>query len=434
MDLYKQVFSREKCLKSLTGFVLILFIVGALWSVAWGEGPAFSDPNEKLTYPIIDTFLTKCYDNNNNVIPCPEPGEPFYGQDAQYDGIQPAYKDNGDGTITDLNTGLMWQKTTDARPDTLEGRYTWYEGEEYAKNLKLGGYSDWRIPSVKELISLVDARGGLAERGERKPYFDETYFDFSYGPEGIDGYRRIEVQLVTTTSYISKSVLFSDWWTNFGEKEIEPGKMYVAPTFFSYNFSDGRIKSYPKTNHPYLGTPTWVIRCVRGPKYGENKLVGNRDGTISDLATGLMWQKSDDGKGRNWEEALKYAEDMTLAGYGDWRLPNQKELHSIVDYGFIPAIHPIFHIEDPKGWFWTSTSIGRGQADYIAFGKGTGRIGSRPEDEYDVHGAGSMRSDPMEGDPSCYLEGGWPQKDTKRIYNYVRLVRNNVKPERRPRH
>ena len=108
------------------------------------KGPAYSDPNEKLTYPIIDTFMIKCYDNNGE-IPAPKPSEPFYGQDAQYKGIQPAYKDNGDGTVSDLNTGLMWQKTTDATSDSLKGRVTWYEAEEYVKNLRLGGYSDWRI-------------------------------------------------------------------------------------------------------------------------------------------------------------------------------------------------------------------------------------------------------------------------------------------------
>ena len=266
--------------------------------------PAYSDPNEKLTYPIIDTFMTKCYDNNGE-IPAPKPGEPFYGQDAQYKCIQPAYKDNGDGTVSDLNTGLMWQKTTDATSDSLEGRVTWYEAEEYAKNLILGGYSDWRVPSIKELISLVDARGGVEPR---KAFLDENYFDFSYGPRKVDGYRGIDVQLVTTTSYLSKSVLFSDWWTNFGEKEIEPGKMLLAPTFFGYNFADGRIKSYPKENHPYLGVPTWVIRCVRGPKYGENKFVDNGDDTISDRQQVLCGRRPmmvKEGTGRRRSDMLK---------------------------------------------------------------------------------------------------------------------------------
>ena len=42
-------------------------------------------------------------------------GDPFYGQDAQYPKLEPSYQDNGDGTVSDLNTGLMWQKTTDAK-------------------------------------------------------------------------------------------------------------------------------------------------------------------------------------------------------------------------------------------------------------------------------------------------------------------------------
>jgi len=383
--------------------------------------------SKNLTYPVIDTGMKKFYGPKGE-IPRPEPGDPYYGQDAQYEGIQPAYKDNGDGTVTDLNTGLMWQKTTDAKPDSLEGRITWDKGEEYAKNLKLGGHDDWRVPSIKELISLVDANGTMRPP---VPYFDANYFDLTYGPANVDGYRMIDSQLITTTSYISKSVLFSDWWVDFGEKKIEPGKMHIAPTFFGYNFTDGRIKSYPKENHPYNGKQTWCIRCVRGPKYGENDFVDNGDGTISDLATGLMWQKTDDGKGRNWKDALAYAENNTLAGYRDWRLPSQKELHSITDYDFIPAINPIFNMADPKGWFWSSTPFidQKGAAVYVAFGKGSGKISARSEDEYDVHGAGSMRSDPMEGDPACYLEGGGPQKDTIRIYNYARCVRTIGAPK-----
>jgi hypothetical protein len=58
---------------------------------------------EKLTYPIIDTGMTRFYGPRGE-IPRPESGEPFYGQDAQYRGIQPAYQDNGDGTVSDLNT------------------------------------------------------------------------------------------------------------------------------------------------------------------------------------------------------------------------------------------------------------------------------------------------------------------------------------------
>ncbi|UOD33950.1 hypothetical protein DSN97_07175 [Deferribacteraceae bacterium V6Fe1] len=65
---------------------------------------------KKLSYQIVDTGVTEFYSNTSS-IPAPKPGEPFYGQDAQYQINPPSYVDNGDGTITDKITGLMWQNT-----------------------------------------------------------------------------------------------------------------------------------------------------------------------------------------------------------------------------------------------------------------------------------------------------------------------------------
>ena len=115
-------------------------------------------------YQLPDTGIDKCY-NNSTEIPCPSPGQPFYGQDAQYDGPQPAYQDNGDGTVTDLNTSLMWQQSDDGI-----GR-TWGEAVDYCEALTLpsGGYSDWRFPDRRELMSIVDF-------GRVNPAIDTTYF------------------------------------------------------------------------------------------------------------------------------------------------------------------------------------------------------------------------------------------------------------------
>jgi hypothetical protein len=69
-------------------------------------------------------------------------------------------------------------------------------------------------------------------------------------------------------------------------------------------------------------------------------LVDNYDGTVTDTATGLMWQQDEAGV-MTWEAALTYCEDLVLpaAGHDDWRLPNRNELQSIVDYEkFNPAI------------------------------------------------------------------------------------------------
>ena len=57
----------------------------------------------------------------------------------------------------------------------------------------------------------------------------------------------------------------------------------------------------------------------------------NRDGTVTDNVTGLIWQQEDDNISRPWEEALTYCNGLTLASHGDWRLPNIKELESITD-------------------------------------------------------------------------------------------------------
>lgn len=102
-------------------------------------------------YQLPDTGINKCY-NNDVEIPCPIPGQPFYGQDAQYDGPQPAYKDNENGTVTDLNTNLMWEQVDDGIVRN------WQEALDYCESLVLlsVGYSDWRLPNRRELMSIVN--------------------------------------------------------------------------------------------------------------------------------------------------------------------------------------------------------------------------------------------------------------------------------------
>ena len=58
--------------------------------------------------------------------------------------------DNGDGTVTDTSTGLMWQQSTGS------ATYTWDQAKAYCVDLDLGGKSDWRLPTRNELQSMVD--------------------------------------------------------------------------------------------------------------------------------------------------------------------------------------------------------------------------------------------------------------------------------------
>jgi len=98
------------------------------------------------------------------------------------------------------------------------------------------------------------------------------------------------------------------------------------------------------------------------------RFVENQDGTVTDTCTGLMWQREtadtnrdgmiNDGDQLNWCDALAYCADLSLADYGDWRLPNIRELQSIADYGRLdPAVDPIFgRVSSVVSWYWSSTS------------------------------------------------------------------------------
>ncbi len=375
------------------------------------------------SYVVVDTGQTTCY-NNSREISCPQPGQPFYGQDAQYTGVQPAYQDNGDGTITDLNTGLMWQKTPG-------GKVTYTEAVANARTFQLGGYNDWRLPSIKELYSLILFSGTDPSGPDIStpiPFIDTKYFDFEYGDSNA-GERLIDAQYWSSTEYVGSV---------FGG----------SAAVFGVNFADGRIKGYGLAGHGGQSMRQFV-RYVRGnPDYGVNNFIDNGDGTITDLATRLMWMKADSGKGMNWEDALTWVQqknEENYLGYSDWRLPNAKELQSIVDYTRSPsttnsaAIDPMFDITsiiDEGGernypFFWTSTTHvsanGSGFfAAYIAFGEALGYMQTRTGNYelMDVHGAGAQRSDPKSGDPANWPHGNGPQGDVVHIYNFVRCVRN----------
>lgn len=203
----------------------------------------------------------------------------------------------------------------------------------------------------------------------------------------------------------------------------------------------GALKVTFKYKRPSGDANKMYFRMVRGnPDYGINNFVNSNEGTISDLATGLMWQKAGDGNALDWQNALSYCENLELAGYSNWRLPNVKELHSIVDYTRSPqttrspAINPVFsttEINDPEGnpgqypYFWTGTSHQDGvnpydSGVYIAFGEGQGRMNHVL---MDVHGAGCQHSDPKSGDQSQYPDFLGPQGDVRYVFNYVRCVR-----------
>lgn len=367
--------------------------------------------------PMTDTGQIICY-SNSGPMTCPAPGRDFFGQDANYAAAPMAYKDNGDGTITDLVTGLMWARAVNAEKSSLTG------AEKEARTLTLGGYSDWRVPTVKELYSLINFSGntGVARPGSSGrvpgavPYINTDYFNFKYGNTRA-GERYIDAQWLSSTRYVSYTM----------ERNF---------TLFGVNFADGRIKGYGYGNSGMRKEKKFYVRFVRGNAYGQNQFRSNGNGTVMDLATGLTWMQADSGRAMSWEAALAYAEDATHGGHTDWRLPNAKELQFIVDYSRSPdttdsaAIDPLFSatsITNEAGQkdyahYWTSTSHldGRRPGDSavtVCFGRALGKMHGRI---MDVHGAGAQRSDPKTGSNAI---GHGPQGDARRSKNMVRLVR-----------
>ncbi len=176
-----------------------------------------------------------------------------------------SYTDNGDGTVTDDNSGLMWQQV----PSSDD--YTWQEAVDYCDDLVFAGYDDWRIPSLKELYSISDFSSGW-------PYLDTGYFTLASGE-------------------ITKDEQY--WSSNYYVGVTVEGGSNAA---FGVNHVTGHIKAYSANSNGPIGGK--YVRAVRGGTYGTNDFVDNGDETISDTNTGLMWAQNDEGVTLDWENAL----------------------------------------------------------------------------------------------------------------------------------
>ncbi|MGF1732578.1 DUF1566 domain-containing protein [Photobacterium kasasachensis] len=408
---------------------LLAFAISSLFS-GMTTSFASTEPSlsiaSSLSYPIVDTNSSQCFGLINKRKSCPTANSKTFGQDAQYQGFAPSYTNNHDGTVSDNVTRLMWAQSTDINKDgkiSYIDKMTYSEAISYARQARIGGYTDWRIPTIKELYSLIlfdgqDPSGVKSASGavSMVPFIDASVFGFASGDTNA-GERLIDSQYVSSTKYVSTTMNGED-------------------TVFGVNFIDGRIKGYG-TRTP-RGDKTFYVLLVRGnTNYGTNHFTDNNNGTVSDSATGLTWQKSDSRNAMNWPSALAYCEQLNLAGHGNWRLPNAKELQSLVDYTRSPdtsrsaAINSIFStspIVSEAGQtdyanYWSSTTHtnarGKGNGVYIAFGRSMGYMHGR---WLDVHGAGAQRSDPKTGDANQYPQGKGPQGDAIRIDNYVRCV------------
>jgi len=270
------------------------------------------------------------------------------GEDSDYNINPPSYTINGDGTVTDNNTNLIWQR------QSSEGG-TGDEASSYCENLNLAGYDNWRLPSKKELMSIVDASH------EAPPFDPECNWQPWDCPQTLP---TIDPVAFPDTG---------DWlyWTS----TIPP---YALGSSWYVSFDYGGVGYGDKSTLSMFG----YARCVQGQS-PPSLFYADSVGTVTDLNSHLTWQQQDDGTTRTWEEAIAYCENLSLAGYDDWRLPNFKELESITDDSrYAPAISPLF-TNTKSDMYWSSTT----RADYTpqawAVDFYDGSVSPWPKDNYE---------------------------------------------------
>ncbi len=287
-------------------------------------------PNMAFAAPVPDTGQTLCYDDGTlGVIPCPQPGEQFYGQDAQYGTNALSYTkldasannlpDSAPSwaMVRDNLTGLIWEcKTDDTSIHDKDNTYQSPGAQLLINELNeavFGGFSDWRLPDIKELSCLVNmSRMNPAVNPDYFPNLILYYWSANPTP------------LVSGTKYCNYYA------------QVQNGYVY---------------------NFYHAETPGGVMG-VRGDSSGvASNFIDNKNGSVSDTTTELMWQQGSSPQMMNWQQALAYCENLELAGYTDWRLPNVHELQSIVDYTrYNPSINTTYFPSTTNTFYYTSTT------------------------------------------------------------------------------
>ncbi|MBN1766883.1 MAG: DUF1566 domain-containing protein [Prolixibacteraceae bacterium] len=255
----------------------------------------------KFKFP--DTGIYRCFDEAGKII-YPD-NDHFLAQQDGKNALHPlsfSFLTNNNNEaakktekcVKDNNTGLIWEikSTKESDINYAENKYTQHEAaNDYIDNLnkeKHGGFDDWRLPNKDELRSIIDY-------GRMNPAINTEYF------------QNIKIGLYwCANTYQMQDCMGWGIFTGFGSATAvsKQAKQYAIAVRGGYNSEFG--------------------------KCNNSRFEDNGDGTVSDKTTGLMWQKGDNPR-MNWFEALKFCQNFELAGYSDWRLPNIKELNTILN-------------------------------------------------------------------------------------------------------
>lgn len=259
--------------------------------------------------------------------------------------------------MIDKLTGLMWPKNGNLVGDNIK----WQAALTYANGFNYCGHSDWRLPNINEIESLVNAS---------KPDFAAWL--------NTKGFNSV------LQSYWSSSTNAND--TNCAWRFIDAGNVDcndkdnwngVWPVRAGKNGAVHLPKTGQTTCYDEAGS---TIDCAdtgqdgefqRGVAWPSPRFTANGD-CVTDNLTGLMWTKDANLFGAQlWQPALDSANSMKLCGYADWRLPNRKELFSLVDHQkhspALPDAHPFTSVQASyaNDYYWSSsTDVGYGIYPY----------------------------------------------------------------------
>lgn len=228
-----------------------------------------------------------------------------------------SYTDNSDGTATDSTTGLTWMRCAMGQgwsgstcvSDGTVSHYSRLDALALTGTVTLAGQTDWRLPSIRELQSIVD-------RSVVSPTIDSAAFP----------------NTPTSMPYWSDSP--------------DASRSYCQWTV-DFEFGNSGSSWYRPVN---MQTPVGSVRLVRGGQSlgllnlarPNTDYMDHGDGTVTHIPTGLMWQSCPVGKNWTGSACMGTANAVpwdaarlltsNLARYSDWRLPTEDELISLVDY------------------------------------------------------------------------------------------------------
>ncbi len=356
----------KRIIKNYEGMFALAIMVILCLSIGYSIAglPRIADATGTINMP--RTGQTSCYDSAGNVVTCAGTGQDGAIQ-AGVELPDPRFSAGANSdTVIDNLTGLMWVK--DASSPTvgscnMTGGSNWINALDYVSCLNgvyYLGYSDWRLPNVNELETLVNPGESESATWLNAQGFtgvaNSYYFYWSSTTSSLGGTAAFIVYI--GIQYIDGSVSKSQ--SAFGSNVLLVRDYYLS-TQTAITWQTGQTTSYYTNDDGAL---------QKGEAWPGTRFTDSGANTIEDNLTGLMWAKdmsvptvsSCTGGAMNWQNALTYVSclnSIDYLDYSDWRLPNRKELLSVVDRGqnspAFPSGYPFTGYSASN--YWSSSSV-----------------------------------------------------------------------------